>query len=93
MDTLDSKDTSSIQLPLPKSPDGGWGWLIVAASFVINCMLDGICYSYGVFYVELLREFKESSAKTVLVGSILPGVYLLIGKLIGFTSHRVAMTS
>ena len=32
----------------PPPPDGGWGWVIVVASFLCNMVLDGIGYSFGI---------------------------------------------
>ena len=71
-------DEKSEVLSLP--PDGGYGWVIVAASFLCNVIVDGVCYSFGVFFVEFLDYFKESRAKTAWVGSVLPGTYQIIGK-------------
>ena len=31
-------------LELPAPPDGGWGWVIVFASFMNNLIIDGIAY-------------------------------------------------
>jgi len=65
---------------LPVPPDGGWGWVVVCASFVCNLIVDGVCFSFGIFYVELLDYFGESKGKTAWVGSLIPGMYLTIGK-------------
>ena len=34
-------------LELPAPPDGGWGWVIVFASFMCNLIIDGIAYREG----------------------------------------------
>lgn len=64
--------------PLP--PDGGWGWVVVIASFFCNLIVDGVCYTFGIFYGELLDYFQASKGQTALVGSMLPGMYLIVGK-------------
>lgn len=64
---------------IPTPPDGGWGWLVVIASFVNHIIVDGISYTFSVFYLVFLDYFKESTGKTALVGSLLTGFYLLTG--------------
>ncbi|XP_013400924.1 monocarboxylate transporter 9-like [Lingula anatina] len=45
-------------------------WLVVLASFFIHFIVDGIIFSFGVFYITLLNEFEESKSATSWVGSI-----------------------
>lgn len=61
-------------------PDGGWGWVIVLSSFFIHVVADGITYTFGIYYVEFLKFFKQSNAKTAWILSILVGITLGIGK-------------
>lgn len=60
-------------------PDGGWGWMIVLASLTCNIIVDGVCYSFGVFKDEYLKEFGATNQQTGWVGSLLAGCYLTIG--------------
>lgn len=64
---------------LPTPPDGGWGWMVVLASFCIHIVTDGITYSFGIFYVEFLDYFKEGKGYTAWIASILVGVTLCSG--------------
>ena len=64
---------------LPVPPDGGWGWLVVFASMFVNIIVDGVCFSFGIMYVELLEYFGESRGKTAWIGSLIPGMYLGTG--------------
>lgn len=64
---------------LPPPPDGGWGWMVVLASFSIHIVTDGITYSFGIFYVEFLDYFKEGKGYTAWIASILVGVTLCSG--------------
>ena len=73
--------TDSVSNYIPTPPDGGYGWVIVLASFVNHILVDGISYTFGVFYIEFLNYFKEGKGKTALVGSLLCGVYLITGRL------------
>lgn len=64
----------------PPAPDGGYGWVVVFASFMCNMILDGIAYTFGVFLGEFARYFNEGQGKTAWVGSLLSGMYLSAGK-------------
>ncbi|CAI9622290.1 unnamed protein product [Staurois parvus] len=64
-----------------KPPDGGWGWIIVAASFFIQFLCYGSPLAVGVLYVEWLDVFDEGKGKTAWVGSLAAGVGLLASPL------------
>lgn len=77
-----SQSTHSIVpglLPLP--PDGGWGWLVVFGSFMIHVFADGVTYSFGVMFSELMRYFNTSKGFTSWIASIMVGVTLGSGPL------------
>jgi hypothetical protein len=61
-------------------PDGGWGWVIVAASFFCNLVVDGIIFAFGMFLSDISETFNESKAKVSIIGSLLAGFYLMVGK-------------
>ena len=73
---VDDVDRPRVALP----PDGGWGWAVVAAAFLANLILDGVCYTFGIIMQVLQEHFQAGKGKTALVGSMLPGCYLLVGK-------------
>lgn len=75
-----SADSISGYIPTP--PDGGYGWVIVICAFFIHIIVDGIAFTFAIFYNEFLIYFKEGQGKTALVGSLLAGFYLLIGQLL-----------
>uniref|UniRef100_A0AAG5DW67 Major facilitator superfamily (MFS) profile domain-containing protein n=1 Tax=Anopheles atroparvus TaxID=41427 RepID=A0AAG5DW67_ANOAO len=64
---------------LPTPPDGGWGWMVVLASFSIHIITDGLTYSFGIFYSEFLTYFNEGKGYTAWIASILVGVTLCSG--------------
>ncbi|XP_074653250.1 monocarboxylate transporter 12-like [Tubulanus polymorphus] len=64
---------------IPTPPDGGWGWVIVTASLLINIIVDGIGYAFGVFLPVFEDYFHSTKSKTSLIGSALCGVYLCSG--------------
>ena len=61
----------------------GWrGWLVVAASFTVICVLDGIGYSFGVFLEPLIKDLGESRGALSIAGSLQVGVYSLSGPVV-----------
>ncbi|XP_059089851.1 monocarboxylate transporter 14-like [Tigriopus californicus] len=70
------------------APDGGWGWVIVMASFLVNMIADGITFSFGVIFVELQSEFQESKALTAGVVSLFHSVPLLSGPIASALTDR-----
>ena len=64
----------------PTAPDGGWGWAVMVASFFCNLIVDGVCYTFGIFFTELVDYFGSTKSETALVGALVPGMYLIVGK-------------
>ena len=73
--------TDSVSKYIPTPPDGGWGWVVVLASFINHVIVDGVAFTFGIFYMEFMRYFESSKSQTALVGSLLAGFYLMAGKL------------
>lgn len=69
-----------------KAPDGGWGWMIVLAAMIVSMIVDGISFSFGVYLVEFVDYFGESTQKTAWVGSLIPGMYSMSGT--SYVSNR-----
>ncbi|CAG9784230.1 unnamed protein product [Diatraea saccharalis] len=76
--TVESPTREGLDSPTPP-PDGGWGWMVVFASFMVHIVTDGLTYSFGIFYAEFLTYFEEGKGKTALIVSILVGVTLSAG--------------
>uniref|UniRef100_A0A915PUE6 Major facilitator superfamily (MFS) profile domain-containing protein n=1 Tax=Setaria digitata TaxID=48799 RepID=A0A915PUE6_9BILA len=63
-------------------PDGGYGWIIVLASFFANTIVDGVIYSIGEALVGIWEEdFETTAMQASIVPSLLAGFYLLAGPL------------
>ncbi|CAG2102360.1 unnamed protein product [Medioppia subpectinata] len=78
------------------APDGGWGWVVVFASFMINLISDGVSLSFGIIFMELVDYFGESKSKTSWVGSLFLSIPLITGPIASaltdhFGCRRVAM--
>lgn len=81
-------DDEEDELSEQKALDGGYGWVIVFASFFINMIADGISFSFGVFNVEFLKYFGDSKGKTAWIGSIFMAVPLLSGPIASYLTDR-----
>ncbi|KFB52070.1 AGAP001782-PA-like protein [Anopheles sinensis] len=71
-----------------RPPDGGWGWVVCFASFMVNLIADGVTFSFGVMYMELLSYFGEGKGKTAWVGSLFMAMPLLCGPVASFLTDR-----
>ena len=71
---------SRTQSCLDDPPDGGWGWVVTFSAFMVGLILDGISFSFGVFFKELYVYFNESKSLTSWIISVMNGTYLAIGK-------------
>ncbi|XP_021379012.1 monocarboxylate transporter 13-like [Mizuhopecten yessoensis] len=76
-------------------PDGGWGWMVTFSSFIVNALIDGVSFTFGIFFPEFLRYFGESKAKTQMLHSVLVGTLLVFGPVVSvlmnkYGSRRVA---
>lgn len=87
--TSSFEDNSSLaQFCEARPPDGGWGWVVVAASFMINLIADGITFSFGVIYVEFLNYFGGGKSQTAWIGSLFMAMPLLSGPVASFLTDR-----
>lgn len=71
-----------------RPPDGGWGWMVVFAAFMVNLFSDGVTFSFGVLYVEFLDYFGEGKAKTAWIASLFMSMPLLSGPIASFLTDR-----
>lgn len=63
----DSVSTTTTNPSKKKIPDGGYGWVIVFASLMVSLIADGVSFSFGLIYSELLDYFHEGTTKTAWV--------------------------
>ncbi|KAI0217199.1 Monocarboxylate transporter 14 [Lamellibrachia satsuma] len=82
-DICDAQSDEMYVLP----PDGGYGWVVLVASFVCNFLVDGMGYSVGILNETFLQRYGESQAKTALVGSLQTG-YGFVGPLVAALANK-----
>ncbi|XP_050348609.1 monocarboxylate transporter 3 isoform X2 [Nymphalis io] len=81
-------DDSEPEAALVVPPDGGWGWVIVAASFMCNFLVDGIIFSGGMLLEPIQKEFNASGGQVAPVNSLLAGFYLLAGPFVSALANK-----
>ncbi|XP_074599114.1 monocarboxylate transporter 1 [Brevipalpus obovatus] len=75
----DIDESPVVTTTFPEAPDGGYGWVIVFSSFMIHFLADGVTYTFGIFYVELLKNFSAGKGITAWVPSMMTGMTYGIG--------------
>jgi len=71
--------------------EGGWGWVVVAAAFMVVCVLDGVGYSFGVFLLPLLDDNMDGGDGRGLLsmaGSLQVGCYGLSSPFVAVLVNR-----
>ncbi|KAK5640854.1 hypothetical protein RI129_009401 [Pyrocoelia pectoralis] len=88
-----SSSSECIDISEARPPDGGWGWVVVAVSFIVNVIADGITFSFGVIFPEFLNYFGEDRSKTAWIGSLFMAMPLLSGPIASFLTDRYGCRS
>ncbi|XP_038591059.1 monocarboxylate transporter 6 [Micropterus salmoides] len=56
------------------APDGGWGWVVLAATIMVLALTLAFPSCVGIFYNDLQNEFRASNSETSWVPSIMTSV-------------------
>ncbi|CAI5659322.1 monocarboxylate transporter 7 [Oreochromis niloticus] len=51
-------------------PDGGWGWVVAVAFFLVEVFTYGTIKSFGIFLQNLIDEFGETNSRVSWIVSI-----------------------
>ncbi|CAF1633161.1 unnamed protein product, partial [Adineta ricciae] len=77
---MTSGGTTNSAVPGAVAPDGGWGWIIVLASFMIHFIMDGITYSMGEVFLHPMRSrLGEGRGLVSGIYGVLPAITLGVG--------------
>ncbi|XP_022185604.2 monocarboxylate transporter 3 [Nilaparvata lugens] len=77
-----------IESAIPSPPDGGYGWVIVLASFMCNMIVDGIAYTFGVVMADFVAYYGVGKGTVAWVGSLLSGMYLCAGPVVSALTNK-----
>uniref|UniRef100_A0A3B5AHE0 Monocarboxylate transporter 7 n=1 Tax=Stegastes partitus TaxID=144197 RepID=A0A3B5AHE0_9TELE len=72
----------------PEAPDGGWGWAVALAFFLVEVCTYGTLKSLGVFLEDLMQEFGESNSRVSWIISICVFVFTFTAPLSTVLSNR-----
>lgn len=73
------KDVTTEEELVP--PDGGWGWLVLLASVLVNVLIPGMVKSFGVLFVEFRKVFDASPAAAAWIPALCYFLYSSLGPL------------
>eukprot|EP00744_Colponema_vietnamica_P002335 GILI01003683.1.p1 GENE.GILI01003683.1~~GILI01003683.1.p1 ORF type:complete len:491 (+),score=119.33 GILI01003683.1:226-1698(+) len=103
VENIDATPTSSTPVVLPAAPkpivppNGGFGWVVVGASFVIHVVVVGLLYSFGVFLVPFSVEFDVGRGTVAWIasmgGGLLTGIAFFSGRLADIYGNRLIIAS
>ncbi|XP_023205379.1 monocarboxylate transporter 7-like isoform X2 [Xiphophorus maculatus] len=72
----------------PAVPDGGWGWAVAVAFFMVEVNTYGVLKTLGVFLQDLMEEFQESNSRVSWVISISAFIFAFTAPLASLLSNR-----
>lgn len=76
--------TAQISLP----PEGGWGWVVVTASFLSIFMLDGVYFTFGSIFHDMANDLAVGESLVALTNSVAVAVYFMGGPLASALINR-----
>ncbi|KAI3364973.1 hypothetical protein L3Q82_001136 [Scortum barcoo] len=72
----------------PEAPDGGWGWAVAVAFFLVEVFTYGTIKSFGIFLQDLMEEFGETNSRVSWIVSICVFVMTFNGPLSSVMTNR-----
>ncbi|XP_045766583.1 uncharacterized protein LOC123868210 [Maniola jurtina] len=80
-DKLEGGEETEIAAQILVPPETGWGWVVVAASFINVFIFDGIAFTYGSLKNDISTDLNLSNSLVNLVNSLCIAIYYIAGPL------------
>ncbi|KAG7228497.1 hypothetical protein INR49_007670 [Caranx melampygus] len=77
--------TTGVTVP----PEGGWGWMIVAACFLATICIRAVTRCVSMFFVEFQLHFDKDYSTTAWIHSLIDCITMLCAPLAGFLGSRL----
>lgn len=77
--SIPSRHDDVIETYVVIPPDGGYGWIVVLASFLCQFLTDGSMYTFGIFLEEISIALNCAQTQITLSSSIQNGCYNMSG--------------
>ncbi|RNA16714.1 monocarboxylate transporter 12-like [Brachionus plicatilis] len=76
---------------VPAPPDGGYGWVVLVATFFIAFMVAGCMYSIGIILPDIKDHFKETQEKINLLSSLNTGFFFCSGPIVAGLANQLGI--
>ncbi|CAG4947246.1 unnamed protein product [Parnassius apollo] len=80
-DNLEGGEETEITAQISVPQEGGWGWVVVAASFMSIFILDGVSFTFGSFLKDMSDDLNVTESLVALLNSIAVALYFIAGPL------------
>ncbi|XP_063702335.1 uncharacterized protein LOC134832280 [Culicoides brevitarsis] len=84
---LDANEDVDVYISIPT--DKGYGWVIVAAAFLGNVLVDGVTFNFGSFLKPMCDTFGVKTASIALLLSVQSGIYYMSGPFISALINKI----
>lgn len=79
----------NVEIYVPIPTDDPYGWIVVFAAFVSNCVVDGFIYNFGILMSQLQVYFSSTKAEVAMIMSFQGAMYYFIGPITSALLNRL----
>ncbi|KAF9418968.1 hypothetical protein HW555_004295 [Spodoptera exigua] len=96
-DDFEGFEETEITAQISVPAEGGWGWVVVLASFLTIFIFDGIYFTFGSMLKDMTEDLGVDQSLVALINSVAVALYFIGGPLVSALINRfgfraVAMT-